>query len=237
MSACLHAGLKYVEAVVIPDTEDTLLKFLIENTQRENILPIVEADTYKELLDTGKISQAELAEKICKPQIYITQRLRLLKLPESIAFLLYNGMLTEGMVEQLFRVEDIINALVTTDYMKDELYKIEQEEFKNWVESWQNHFAWEYESTTVEKMKLAVDEFYYDIMRASSDRYTDKLERELLPQAKNIKKKVVSEWTAEEKRIMDELTGCMYKRIFKPVIKRDEDREFIVAWAKEHCPS
>lgn len=57
---------------------------LIENIQRENLNPIEEALAYQKLIKDYKLKQDEVAEKVSKSRVAVTNSLRLLKLDERV---------------------------------------------------------------------------------------------------------------------------------------------------------
>lgn len=91
------AGLKQVPCVIrLFDDNTTLEVALIENIQRQNLNALEEALCYKELMDTCSYSHAQLAEKVGKSRVYITNTLRLLNLPEETLEHLKTGEISPG---------------------------------------------------------------------------------------------------------------------------------------------
>ena len=79
------AGLQTIPAIFVSYTEEERLEIaLIENLQREDLLPIDEALAYEGLMKTTGYSQDELAKKLGKKRSTIANSLRLLKLPSEI---------------------------------------------------------------------------------------------------------------------------------------------------------
>ncbi len=72
--------------VIIQEFSDTaaLEIGLIENLQREDLNAIEEALGYRRLIDQFEYTQEKLADKIGKSRSYVTNSLRLLKLPEDV---------------------------------------------------------------------------------------------------------------------------------------------------------
>jgi len=69
---------------VLTTTEVESLEIaLIENLQREDLNAIEEARGYRKLLAEYQMTQAELADKVCKSRSAITNALRLLDLPRK----------------------------------------------------------------------------------------------------------------------------------------------------------
>jgi ParB family chromosome partitioning protein len=91
------AGLSKVPVVVkdVPD-KDLLEIALIENIQRENLNPIEEAQAYQRLIDSVGLTQEALAARVGRDRSYITNYLRLLKLPEDLQKLVVEGRLSTG---------------------------------------------------------------------------------------------------------------------------------------------
>ena len=91
------AGLTKVPVVVkdVPD-QDLLEIALIENIQRENLNPIEEAQAYQRLIETVGLTQEALAARVGRDRSYITNYLRLLKLPDDLQKLVIEGRLSTG---------------------------------------------------------------------------------------------------------------------------------------------
>lgn len=91
------AGLSKVPVVVkeVPD-QDLLEIALIENIQRENLNPIEEAQAYKRLIENVGLTQEALAARVGRDRSYITNYLRLLKLPDDLQKLVVEGRLSTG---------------------------------------------------------------------------------------------------------------------------------------------
>ncbi len=91
------AGLSRVPVVVKDVPDESLLEIaLIENIQREDLNPIEEAQAYKKLIETVGLTQEALASRVGRDRSYITNYLRLLKLPEDLQQLVKEGRLSTG---------------------------------------------------------------------------------------------------------------------------------------------
>jgi ParB family transcriptional regulator, chromosome partitioning protein len=101
------AGLKEVPVVVrdVPD-EKVLELALIENIQRENLNAIEEAQAYKSLLETIGLTQESLAATVGRDRSYITNYLRLLRLPSDIQLLLQEDRISTGHARTLLGIDD-----------------------------------------------------------------------------------------------------------------------------------
>ena len=91
------AGLAKVPIVVKDVADRDLLEIaLIENIQRENLNPIEEAQAYQRLIETVGLTQEALAARVGRDRSYITNYLRLLKLPDDLQKLVIEGRLSTG---------------------------------------------------------------------------------------------------------------------------------------------
>jgi ParB family chromosome partitioning protein len=102
------AGLMTVPAVLRNISDEKVLEIaLIENIQREDLNPIEEARAYKKLIDTLGLTQETVAERVGRDRSYVTNYLRLLRLPEDIQELLQIGRLSTGHARTLLGVDQI----------------------------------------------------------------------------------------------------------------------------------
>jgi len=101
------AGLKRVPVVVREIADEKVLEIaLIENIQRENLNPIEEAQAYKSLLENIGLTQELLAQRVGRDRSYITNYLRLLKLPSDIQLLLQDERISTGHARTLLGAMD-----------------------------------------------------------------------------------------------------------------------------------
>lgn len=106
--AAQRAGLKKVPVVVRNVSDEKVLELaLIENIQREDLNPIEEARAYKKLIETLGLTQETVAERVGRDRSYVTNYLRLLRLPEDIQELLQVGRLSTGHARTLLGVEQV----------------------------------------------------------------------------------------------------------------------------------
>src|SRR5213083_3025972 len=94
--AARDAKMKTVPAVVRDaDDRDTLLLGLVENVAREDLSPIEEARAFAVVLDEFGLSLGELAERVGKSKPAVSNRVRLLELPEEVLKMVERGQLSE----------------------------------------------------------------------------------------------------------------------------------------------
>lgn len=95
--AARKANVKSIPAIVRELTEEQNSFFaLIENMQREDLNPLDEAVAMKNIIDNYALTQEELSKSVGKSRPYITNSLRLLKLPTELQGYIISGELTAG---------------------------------------------------------------------------------------------------------------------------------------------
>ncbi len=98
------AGLSQVPVLIrVEDgatpVEDDLMKFelaIIENVQREDLNPVERARAFKKLADQFGFKHQQIAQKIGKSRVYVTNSMRILDLPEEMLQALSEGKINEG---------------------------------------------------------------------------------------------------------------------------------------------
>lgn len=101
------AGLTHVPVIIRNVPDDKVLELaLIENIQREDLNPIEEAQAYRKLIDSIGMTQETLAERVGRDRSYITNYLRLLRLPDDIRRLIEEGKLSTGHARTLLGTSD-----------------------------------------------------------------------------------------------------------------------------------
>jgi ParB family chromosome partitioning protein len=95
--AARAAGIATLPAVVREvEDRDSLLLGLVENVARENLSAVEEARAYASLVDEFELSLGEVADRVGRSKSSVSNRLRLLELPEDVLWMLARGDLTEG---------------------------------------------------------------------------------------------------------------------------------------------
>ncbi|MTK06103.1 MAG: ParB/RepB/Spo0J family partition protein [Hungatella sp.] len=101
------AGLKEVPVVIREYTKQQSMEIaLIENVQREDLNPIEEARAYSILMQEFGLKQEEIAARVAKNRVTITNSMRLLKLDERIQEMLIQDQISSGHARALLAVED-----------------------------------------------------------------------------------------------------------------------------------
>jgi ParB family transcriptional regulator, chromosome partitioning protein len=105
--AAREAGRITVPAVVrTADDRDTLLLGLVENVAREQLTPIEEARAYAVLIDEFSLSLGEVAERVGRSKPSVSNRIRLLELPDDVLGMVERGQLSEGHARAVLAVPD-----------------------------------------------------------------------------------------------------------------------------------
>jgi ParB family chromosome partitioning protein len=103
--AARAAGLATIPALVREtDDRDSLLLALAENVAREDLSPIEEARAYSVLMDEFSLSLGEVAERVGRSKPVVSNRIRLLELPDDVIGLLERGSITEGHARAILAV-------------------------------------------------------------------------------------------------------------------------------------
>lgn len=95
--AARQAGLRTVPAVIRDASEQQLVELaLVENVQRADLSPLEAAEAYRQLADDFGLSHEEIAGRVGKSRVAVTNTLRLLKLSAVVQQALADGRLSEG---------------------------------------------------------------------------------------------------------------------------------------------
>jgi len=105
--AARMAGLKEVPAIIKDYSPQEIMEIaLIENLQREDLNPIEEAMAFQNLIKEFNMKQDEIAERVSKSRVAVTNSMRLLKLNNKVQQMIVDGMITSGHARALLGIED-----------------------------------------------------------------------------------------------------------------------------------
>ena len=105
--AAKMAGLKEIPIVIKDLSDQEIMEVaLIENIQREDLNPIEEAQAYQRLIKEYNYKQDELAERVSKSRVAVTNSMRLLKLDESVQKMIIDDMISAGHARALLAITD-----------------------------------------------------------------------------------------------------------------------------------
>lgn len=127
--AARKAGLKSIPCLVREFTdEQNMLVAIIENMQREDLNPVEEAEGINQMVKKYGLTQEEVSKSLGKSRPYITNSLRLLRLPSSVQEYLTEGVLTTGHVRTLITINDEDIQLEICKKIKEEGLSVRETE-------------------------------------------------------------------------------------------------------------
>lgn len=101
------AGIKEIPVIVKDYSEQEVMEIaLIENIQREDLNAIEEAEAYNRLIEEYHLKQDEVAERVSKSRVAITNSLRLLKLEERVRTMVIEDKIKSGHARALLAITD-----------------------------------------------------------------------------------------------------------------------------------
>ena len=106
--AARRAGLQTIPVLVRDAINDlsSLEQALVENVQRSDLNVLEEAAAYQQLIDEFSLTHDQVARRVGKSRVSITNTLRLLQLPTSVQSLVADGTLSAGHGRALLGVTD-----------------------------------------------------------------------------------------------------------------------------------
>jgi len=110
------AALKHVPVVIKETSPQEMLELaLIENIQRKDLNPLEEGIAFKQLQDEFGLTQDLIAKKVGISRVAVTNKIRLLNLPEQIKEEVLNGQLSEGHARALLGLSDQMSIVATAN--------------------------------------------------------------------------------------------------------------------------
>ncbi|HET7719368.1 MAG TPA: ParB/RepB/Spo0J family partition protein, partial [Acidimicrobiales bacterium] len=105
--AAKRAGLQTIPVIVrTVDDASSLEQALVENLHREDLNPLEEAAAYQQLIEDFGLTHEEVATRVGKSRVAITNTLRLFQLPPSIQKLVATNELSAGHARALLGTPD-----------------------------------------------------------------------------------------------------------------------------------
>lgn len=129
--ACILLNLEEIDVLQIEAGNLKSYEFsVLENIQRENLNPIEEAESYVMLMQVYKYTQEKLAEKLGKTRSSISNKIRILNLPENVKEIVKKGEISYGHARTLLslnsreKMEELAKKIVDKKYSVREVEKI-----------------------------------------------------------------------------------------------------------------
>ena len=137
--ACRLAGMDMIPAYIRDANDQGMLEMaIVENIQRENLDPIEVAMSYRRLIEECNLTQEQMAERVGKKRVSVTNYLRLFKLPAKVQHDIKVGLLSVGHAKVLLSVEDpvaqeqlcdlVIKNDMSVRALEDKLKKLSKEQ-------------------------------------------------------------------------------------------------------------
>lgn len=129
VKASILAGLETIPAIVRDFTDEEMMEIaLLENLQRENLSSLEEATAYRKLIESLKLTQEQLAERLGKSRSHITNMLGLLTLPEEVKDLLVSNKISMSHARVLSKMEDSEKIIALANKIVSEGLNVRQVE-------------------------------------------------------------------------------------------------------------
>lgn len=129
------AGHTHVPVVIKDVTPQAMLELaIVENVVRADLSALEEAHAYKQLIEDFGLTQADVAERVGRSRVSITNTLRLLNAPERIQRVLADGGISEGHVRALLGLTSAADQLAVFDIVMERGLSVRQTE--DMVRAW-----------------------------------------------------------------------------------------------------
>lgn len=129
LKAAKLAGLHKVPVIFRQASDQEHLELaLIENVQRANLSPLETADAYQQLISEFNLSHEDIAKRVGKSRVSVTNTLRLLKLPEKVKLALAKNSISEGHARALLALATPQAQSAVLDIVIKNNYSVRQTE-------------------------------------------------------------------------------------------------------------
>ncbi|MCR5216942.1 MAG: ParB/RepB/Spo0J family partition protein [Lachnospiraceae bacterium] len=195
--AAMKADLREVPVIIKDYSEQELFEVaLIENIQRQDLNAIEEAQAYKRLIEEYHLKQEEVAERISKSRVAVTNSMRLLKLDTRVQEMVIDGRIQGGHARALLSIEDGDRQMEIAERVFDQ--KLSVRETESLIRSLKN------KENKASTKKLPENDFVY---RDYEEKLNKKLHTKVVIHNKsNNKGKIEIQYFSKEEfeRIMEE---------------------------------
>ncbi len=107
LKAAQLAGLKRVPVVIKDSSPQEMLELaLIENIQREDLNALEEATAFKQLQEEFNLKHSEIAKKVGLSRVAVTNKIRLLNLPDQVKEYVLGEEISEGHARAILGLRD-----------------------------------------------------------------------------------------------------------------------------------
>lgn len=196
LRAAKLANLTEVPCIIKDFDDKSMMEIsILENIQREDLSPIEEAKAYLQLQEKMQYTQDMVARRVGKSRAYITNVLRLLKLPDKVQELVQKGSISNGHARALITIEDEDRILSISKKIVDEGLSVRDvEELVNGIKN----------KPTKTKQKTSPNAYLTNVKSIMENKLNTKVD------VKNNKIVIHYKSTKELNRILD-LIDCLDK--------------------------
>jgi ParB family chromosome partitioning protein len=131
------AGLDEVPVIVMDVSLQAQLELaLVENVIRSDLSPLEEAVAYRQLIDEFGLTQADVAERVGRSRVSVTNTLRLLLLPDRVKDALQRGEITEGHARALLGLPSAVEQIAMLETVLKRSWSVRETEaaVRSWTE-------------------------------------------------------------------------------------------------------
>jgi ParB family chromosome partitioning protein len=135
--AALKAGLEDIPALIKDATPQEMLEFaLVENVVRSDLSPLEEAVAYRQLIDEFGLTQLEVAQRVGRSRVSVTNTLRLLFAPDAVKHALQSGRISEGHARALLSLPSAADqvAMLETVMLRDLTVRQTESAVRAWTD-------------------------------------------------------------------------------------------------------
>jgi ParB family chromosome partitioning protein len=135
--AALKAGLDDIPALIKDATPQEMLEFaLVENVVRSDLSPLEEAVAYRQLIDEFGLTQLEVAQRVGRSRVSVTNTLRLLFAPDAVKQALQSARISEGHARALLSLPSAADqvAMLETVMLRDLTVRQTESAVRAWTE-------------------------------------------------------------------------------------------------------
>lgn len=131
------AGMDTVPIVILDASPQAMLELaIIENVVRADLSPLEEAHAYRRLIEDFSLTQSEVADRVGKSRVAITNTLRLLNAPDQVQQAIVDGSITEGHARAMLGLNSISDQIAMLDIVEARGLSVRQTE--QMVRNWDN---------------------------------------------------------------------------------------------------
>jgi ParB family transcriptional regulator, chromosome partitioning protein len=123
------AGNRLVPVVIKDVTPQAMLELaIVENVVRADLSALEEAHAYKQLIEDFGLTQADVAERVGRSRVSITNTLRLLNSPERVQRALAGNQITEGHARAMLGLPSVADQLAVLEMVLERGLSVRQTE-------------------------------------------------------------------------------------------------------------